>query len=62
MKCIKPGILPEDEIWHGRCGYCDAEYEAKKSELKFIGAGIYQSGHAECELCKNNIVFIKKIK
>ena len=34
MKIIRPGKLPIDETYHGRCGTCGVIVEMKKSEAR----------------------------
>jgi hypothetical protein len=35
MKVLKPGQLPETQIYQAQCGYCRCEMEFTRGEAKF---------------------------
>jgi hypothetical protein len=62
MKMTKQGAIPaiKEDVWVGKCNYCNSEYEAKLSDLNCeSGRSMFVEHFATCELCKEKVYFKK---
>lgn len=64
MKMTKKGAVPavKEDVWAGKCDYCNSEYEAKLSELNCeSGRNVAADYIAICGLCKRRVYFKKMV-
>lgn len=56
MKIIKPGKIPDPNIWMGTCHYCKCEFECTDSEKETYDDPREQQGWvtARCPTCDTN--------